>query len=61
MTVITITTKNKGLQIKGDIHKFENVREFVEEEKIIRLKVNENWETIVSKELHRIIAVEYKN
>lgn len=59
MTVLTITTKTKGSQIKGEIHKYEHIRKIIEDEKAIRLVVNENWETIVSKDLHRIISVEF--
>lgn len=59
MTVILMTTKTKGLQIKGEIHKFDNIREIVEEEKKLRLIRNANWETVVSKDLYRIIAIEY--
>ena len=59
MTVILLTTKTKGLQIKGEIHKVENIREIVEEEKRLRLIRHENWETFVSKELFKIIAIEY--
>lgn len=60
MTVITMTIKNVGLQIKGDIQKYEHVREVIEEEKCVRLVVNKNWETIVSKDIFKIIAVEYE-
>ena len=59
MTVIVMTTKTIGAQIKGDIFKFEHVRKIVEEEKKVRLIRNENWETIINKEHNKIIAVEY--
>lgn len=58
MTVITITTKSQGFQIKGEVKKYEHITQIIEEEKIIRLVRNKNWETLVSKDFNRIIAVE---
>lgn len=59
MTVLTITLKTKGTQIKGEIKKHEYVRKIVEDKDAIRLVINDNWETIVSKDLYRIVAIEY--
>lgn len=59
MTVITITTKQHVFQVKGEITKHTNITEIKEVGNTIRLVRNRNWETILNKEINRIIAVEY--
>lgn len=59
MTVVTMTRKNSGMQIKGEIHKHEHIASIVQtKENVVELIIGKNWQVIVNLDLYQIIAVE---
>ena len=59
MTVFTRQKENSEYRSKNEIKVNERISAIVEDDKVIHLVVNKNWETLLNKDKYEIVKIDF--
>lgn len=59
MTVFTRQKEDSMYRSKDEIKVNKNISKIVEDEKVVHLVVNENWEYLLNKEKYEIVKIDF--